>query len=123
VSGGRPVRVPGPEHPITIEANPRRVLAIFGGEVVADTRRALTLREAGYRPVQYIPREDVDMARLTRTDHATYCPFKGDAAYYSLPGERGANAVWTYEDPFPAVAEIKGRLAFYADRVEVTEAD
>ena len=123
MSAGRPVRVPGPEHPIAIAPNPRRVLAIWAGEVVADTRNALTLREAGYRAVQYIPREDVEMSRLTRTDHATYCPFKGDAAYYSLPGERGANAVWTYEAPFPAVAEIKDRLAFYADRVEVTEAD
>jgi uncharacterized protein (DUF427 family) len=100
-----------------------RVVITLGGQVLADSREALTLREAKYPAVQYIPRADVDMARLSRTDHATYCPFKGDCSYYSLPGdgERGLNAVWTYEAPFSAVAAIKDHLAFYPDRVEITE--
>jgi uncharacterized protein (DUF427 family) len=120
----RPIRIPGPDHPITIEDNPRRVVVTLDGRVLADSRNALTLREASYPAVQYIPRADVDMAALSRTDHTTYCPFKGDCSYYSLPGdgERSLNAVWTYEAPFPAVAAIKDHLAFYPDRVEVTEA-
>ena len=119
----KPMKIPGPDHPITIEPNPERVVVRAGGQVIADTRNALTLREAAYPPVQYIPRADVDMSKLTRTEHSTYCPFKGDCAYYSLTdgGERGVNAVWTYEDPFPAVGAIKDRLAFYADRVEISE--
>lgn len=117
-------RTPGPDHPITIAPNPRRVVVTFQGQVVADTRAALTLREASYPPVQYLPRADVEMSRLTRTDHATYCPYKGDCAYYSLSGgPEGRNAVWTYEAPYPAVAEIAGRLAFYPDRVTIEERD
>jgi uncharacterized protein (DUF427 family) len=94
-----------------------------GGRIVADTREALTLREAAYRPVQYIPRKDVDMALLQRSDHATYCPYKGDCAYYSIPsaGERAANAVWTYEAPYAAVAQIRDHVAFYPDRVDAIE--
>ena len=117
----RAVRVPGADHPITIERNPGHVVVRLGDRVIADTRAALTLREAKYPPVQYIPRQDVNMALLERTDHSTYCPYKGDCAYYSIPlgGERAANAVWTYEAPFPAVAEIKDHLAFYPDRVEI----
>jgi len=87
------------------------------------TREALTLREASYPAVQYIPRKDVDMSLLQRTDHATYCPYKGDCSYYSIPlgGERSANAVWTYEDTYPADAQIKDHLAFYTDRVDKFE--
>ncbi|WP_179400822.1 DUF427 domain-containing protein [Burkholderia guangdongensis] len=119
-SNDRPVRIPGPEHPITIERNPSRVTVTAGGQVIADTRDALTLREALYPAVFYIPRQDVDMARLERTDRATYCPYKGDCAYFSIPsiGERGVNAVWTYENPYEAVDAIRGRLAFYPDRVD-----
>lgn len=119
----KPVKVPGPEHPITLERNPRRVVITAGGHVIADTREALILREADYPPVQYIPRKDVDMARLQRTDHATYCPFKGDCSYFSIPegGPRALNAVWTYETPHPAVAAIAGHLAFYPDRVDAIE--
>jgi uncharacterized protein (DUF427 family) len=119
----RPVLIPGSDHPITVEENPARVVVSVAGHVIADTGHALTLREANYPPVQYIPREDVDLTRLERTDHATYCPFKGDAAYYSLrdAGERGANAVWTYEAPYDAVAGIKDHLAFYPDRVDAIE--
>lgn len=117
----RQIRVPGPDHPITIKANPGRVVVSVGGRVLADTRAALTLREAGYPPVQYVPRADVDMTRLERGPHATYCPYKGDCAYFSIPeaGARGEAAVWTYEAPFEAVAAISGYLAFYPDRVEI----
>jgi len=116
----RPIRIPGPDHPISITRNSRRVVVTLGGKVAADTREALTLQEASYPPVQYIPRKDVDMALLARTDHATYCPYKGEASYYSLPlgGARSANAVWTYESAHPAVAAIQDHLAFYPDRVD-----
>ena len=114
------VKIPGPDHPITIEPNPARITISIGDRVIADTREALTLREASYPAVQYIPRKDVDMSLLQRTDHATYCPYKGDCSYYSVPlgGEHSVNAVWTYEDTYPAVAEIKDHLAFYTDRVD-----
>jgi uncharacterized protein (DUF427 family) len=119
----KPVKTPGPDHPITIERNRGRVVVSVGGRVVADTRAALTLREASYPPVQYIPRKDVDMSLLERTQHATYCPYKGDCAYYSIPagGQRSMNAVWTYEAPFAAVSAIKDHLAFYPDRVDAVE--
>jgi uncharacterized protein (DUF427 family) len=117
------IKIPGPDHPITIERNPRRVVVKIAGKVVADTRNALTLREADYPGVQYIPRADVDLSLLERTDHATYCPYKGECAYYSIPagGERSTNAVWTYEAPHAAVAAIKDHVAFYPDRVDAIE--
>jgi len=116
----RQIRVPGPDHPITIERNPVRVIVSIAGRVIADTRDALTLRESTYPAVQYIPVKDVDMSLLEPTDHSTYCPYKGDCAYYSIPigGEKSVNAVWTYEVPFAAVAEIKEHFAFYPDRVD-----
>lgn len=119
----KPIKNPGPDHPITIEANPARVVVTVAGRVIADSLNALTLRETKYPPVQYIPRKDVDMSLLLRTDHATYCPYKGDCAYYSIPsgGERSVNAVWTYEAPYAAVAAIKDRLAFYPHRVDSIE--
>ncbi|WP_323990797.1 DUF427 domain-containing protein [Nguyenibacter sp. L1] len=119
----RVVKIPGPDHPITIEPNAHRVVVRLGGKVIADTTRALTLREANYPAVHYIPRGDVDMAALKRTEHSTYCPFKGDASYFSIPsgGERSANAIWTYEAPYDAVAQIKAYLAFYPDRVDAIE--
>ncbi len=118
----KPVRQPGPDHPITIEPNPARVRVRVGERLIADTRAALTLREAGYAPVQYVPLEDVDSSLLRSTDRATYCPYKGDASYYTITvGEDGENAVWEYRQPFPAVAEIEGHVAFYADRVEVSQ--
>ena len=114
------MKIPGPDHPISIEANPSRVVVTVGGKVIADTRAALTLREASYPIVQYIPRRDVDMAALARSKHTTYCPYKGDASYYSIPagGDRSLNAVWTYETPFEAMAQIKNYVAFYPDRVD-----
>jgi uncharacterized protein (DUF427 family) len=119
----RTVKLPGPDHPITLDRHPARVVVTAGGKVVADTRAAVALREASYPPVFYVPRDDVDLALLERTDHTTYCPYKGDAAYYSIPGagERGTNAVWTYDAPYDAVAEIAGHLAFYPDRVDAIE--
>ena len=114
------IKVPDSDHPISIERNPARVVVSIAGHVIADTRNALTLREADYKPVQYIPREHVDFTQLEKTDHATYCPYKGDCNYYSVPagGEKSVNAVWTYEDPYSAVAQIKGHVAFYPDRVD-----
>jgi len=117
------VKIPGPDHPITITTTPKRVVVTVGGRVVADTRAALTLQEASYPAVHYVPRADVDMTLLERSAHATYCPYKGDCAYYSVPtgGERAANAVWTYEQPYDAVAAIRDHVAFYPDRVDSIE--
>lgn len=117
------MKLPGPDHPITITPNPNRVRVTFAGRLIADTTRSLTLKEASLPPVQYIPREDVEMALLHRTDHTTHCPYKGDASYFTVSvGERTAkNAVWSYEQPFPAMAEIENRLAFYPDRIDSIE--
>ncbi len=114
------VKLPGPDHPISIRHNPARVVVSVAGHVIADTRNALTLRESDYPPVQYIPREDVDLSQLERTDHATYCPYKGDCNYYSVPagGKKSVNAVWTYENPYPALAQVREHVAFYPDRVD-----
>lgn len=108
---------------ITIVPNPNRVVVRLGGDIIADSTRALAMRYPGTPDVQYIPREDVDMAKLTRTTHATYCQYKGDASYWSIrSGPRTAeNAVWSYETPYEQVAPIKGHLAFYADRVDAIE--
>lgn len=119
----KPIRIPGPDHPITITRNQGRVVVTAGGKTLADSRNALTLRESSYPPVQYVPRADVDMALLERTDHATYCPYKGDCSYFSLPsgGERLRNAIWSYEAPYDAMSAIKDHLAFYPDRFEISE--
>lgn len=111
------MKIPGPDHPITIEPAPGRVVVRFGGAVIADTRAALELREAAYKPVLYIPRGDAAMAQYARTTHSTHCPYKGDASYFSLGG--AANAVWSYEDPYPAMAAIKDHLAFYPQHVTI----
>jgi uncharacterized protein (DUF427 family) len=117
---GKQIKLPGPDHPISIQRNPARVVVSAAGRVVADTGNALTLREADYPAIQYIPREDVDFSQLERTGHASYCPYKGECSYYSVPagGRKSVNAVWTYEDPYPAVAQIRGHVAFYPDRVD-----
>ena len=119
----KPRKTPGPDHPITIERNPAHITVSVGGQKIADTRNALTLREASIPPVQYIPRKDVDMMQLQRTSHQTYCPYKGECAYYSIPagGERSVNAVWTYEAIYAAVSAIRDYLAFYPDRVDAIE--
>lgn len=117
------MKIPGPDHPITIAASPSRVRVTFAGRIVADTTRAQTLREASYPPVHYIRREDADMSLLEPSRHTTECPYKGKASYHSIVvGDRTAtNAVWSYERPHPAVAAIAGHLAFYPDRVDAIE--
>lgn len=115
------MKIPGPDHPISIEPNPERVVVRAEDRALASTERALTLFEADYPPVQYVPRDDVDMARLERTTHSTHCPFKGDAAYFSIVTDGGRvidNAAWSYETPYDAVAEIAGYLAFYPQLVD-----
>jgi uncharacterized protein (DUF427 family) len=123
LTAAKPIKIPGPDHPIAIERNPARIVVTVAGRIVADTREALTLREAHYPAVQYIPGKDVDMTLLARTDHTTYCPYKGDCVYFSIPlgGERATNAVWSYEAPYAAVAVIRDHLAFYPDRVDSIE--
>ena len=93
----------------------------FNGRIIADSRSALTLREASLPEVHYIPREDADMTVFQRTSHRTHCPFKSDAAYYTLKvdGRVAENAAWTYEDPYPGVAAIRNHLAFYPEHVEI----
>lgn len=120
---GKPVKIPGPDHPITITPTAGRVVVKVAGVTIADSDAALTLAEATYPPVQYIPREHVDMAQLERTAHATYCPYKGDCSYFDIPagGERSRNGVWSYEAPYAAVAAIASHLAFYPDRVDSIE--
>lgn len=118
----KPVLKPGRHHPITVEPNPARIVVRVGDRIVADTTSARTLREASYPAVQYIPRSDVDESVLERTDHTTYCPYKGDASYFSiaLGDQRLENAIWTYEAPHASVADIKDHLAFYPDKVQIS---
>ncbi len=117
------MKLPGPDHPIAITRNGKRVRVIFKGAVVADTSQALSLKEANYQVAFYIPRADANMALLTRTAHTTHCPYKGDASYFTIEtgGQRAENAVWSYEQPFPAMAAIKEYLAFYPNRVDSIE--
>jgi len=119
----KPVKIPGPDHPITITPNPAHIVVKVAGKIVADTHNALTLKEASYPALQYIPRADVDVSLLQRTDNATYCPYKGDCSYYSIPagGQKSVNAIWTYESPYEAVAAIKDYVAFYPDRVDLID--
>lgn len=118
VMADKTVKIPGPDHPITVGKNPDRVVVKVGDVVIADTRDALSLQEANYPAVQYIPRADVDFTRLERTEHRTYCPYKGDASYYSILPDL-VNAVWTYEQPYDAVADIREHVAFYPDKVSI----
>ena len=117
------MKLPGPDHPIAVTAYPGRVQVLFEGHVIADSANVLTLKEATYKPVFYFPREDVAMDYLHRTDHATHCPYKGQAAYFTLnmDGDIRENAVWTYESPYPAMSVIDGRLAFYPNQVQFQE--
>ena len=110
-------------HSVRIKANLNRVRAVFGGRIIADTRRALTVLETGLEPVWYFPRADVEMGCLDKTDHHTRCPYKGQASYYTLTvdGRPVKNAVWSYEDPITAVLALKGYIAFYPDKVELHE--
>jgi len=117
------MKLPGPDHPITITANPKRVRVSIGDTVIAETTHALTLKEAKYPAVQYVPREDAKMELLQRTDRVTHCPYKGDASYFSVhaDGKVVENSIWTYETPFPAMAQIAGHLAFYPDKMKIEE--
>ena len=117
------MKLPGPDHPITIKPSADHVRVTFNGKVIADTKRALVLQEAAYKPVLYIPREDAQMALTERTTNSTHCPYKGDASYYTIKvdGREAENAIWSYETPFPAMAEISGHLAFYPDKVKIEE--
>ncbi|HTT04573.1 MAG TPA: DUF427 domain-containing protein [Steroidobacteraceae bacterium] len=119
----QPIMIPGADHPIDIAAAAAHVTVRAAGRTIADTRDALVLREAHYGPVLYVPRRDVDMARLQRSSHRSYCPYKGECCYYSIPaaGEPGTNAAWSYEQPHPAVAQIRDYLAFYPQRVDAIE--
>ena len=120
---GKEVKIPGPDHPITISPAEGSVRVTVAGRIVAESKRALRLDENGYPPVFYLPRGDADMSLLVRTTHYTYCPYKGDCSYYSIPmgGAKSEDAVWTYETPYEAVAEIKDYLAFYPSRVDAIE--
>lgn len=117
------IKIPGPDHPITIEKSASHVVVTAGGKTIADTHDAVLLREASYPAVVYVPRKDVDMSQLQRTDHESYCPYKGDCSYYSIVpgGQRSVNAIWTYENPYESVGEIKEFMAFYPDRVDAIE--
>ena len=117
------MKLPGPDHPIHISPNPNRVRVWLGGHLIADTTSALTLREASLPAVQYIPRDDADMKLLAGASHASHCPYKGDASYFSIvvQGRTVENAVWSYERPYPAVSAISGHLAFYPSRVDKIE--
>lgn len=117
------MKQPGPDHPIAIEPNGARVRVRFGNRIIADTAKALALREANYPVVYYVPRADAEMSLLTATSHSTHCPYKGDANYFTISagGRSAENAVWSYEQPYPAVAAIKEYLAFYPNRVDAIE--
>lgn len=119
----RPVKQPRPDHPITIAPSSRRITVTLAGHVVASSEKTLTLTEAGYAPIHYFPPDDVDFAFLESTDHTSWCPYKGEANYYSVPvgGERSVNAVWQYREAFSAVGPIAGYLAFYASRVDALD--
>ena len=122
----RPVLKPSATHPITVSSAGVHIRVRVGDEVVADSAAALVMREGTYPPVHYVPLADVTDAWLRRSDTTTYCPFKGDASYYGIvtpKGETVADAVWTYEQPFDAVAEIAGHLAFYPDKVQISVSD
>ena len=115
------MRIPGIDHPITVEPTTEHVVVRFGDHVVADTRSALVLREASYPPRYYLPLADVDERLLRRSDSHTYCPFKGNASYYDVvtPSGEVADAIWTYEKPYEAVAEIAGHVSCYPHLVEI----
>ena len=122
-SKSKEIRIPGPDHPITLSPVDGTVRVTLAGRIVAESTRALRLEENGYPPIYYLPRNDADMSLFVRTQHYTYCPYKGDCTYYSIPmgGPKSENAVWTYEKPYEAVAGIKEYMAFYPSRVDAIE--
>ena len=118
----REIKIPGPTHPITVESSSDHVIVKADGATIADSTATLVLREANYPPVRYIPLTDVDRAVLAPSDTSTYCPYKGEASYWSITNlpERGEDAVWFYGEPYTAVEPIRDHVAFYPDRVEIT---
>jgi uncharacterized protein (DUF427 family) len=122
-SKAKEIKIPGPDHPITISPAEGKVRVTVAGRIVAESTRALRLKEMGHPLVYYLPRSDADMSLLVRTTHYTYCPYKGDCTYYSIliGGTKSEYAVWTYEKPYEAVAEIREYLAFYPSRVDAIE--
>ena len=120
---GKEIRIPGPDHPITISPAECKIRVTVAGRIIAESRRALRLEEKGYPPVHYLPSSDADMSFLVRTERHTHCPYKGDCTYYSIPigGTKSEDAVWTYETPYAAVASIREYLAFYPARVDSIE--
>jgi uncharacterized protein (DUF427 family) len=122
-SKDKEIKIPGPDHPITISPAEGKIRVTVAERIVAESTRTLRLEEKGYPPIYYLPRNDADMSLLVRTSHYTYCPYKGDCSYYSIPigGSRSENAVWTYERPHEAVAGINEYLAFYPTRVDAIE--
>lgn len=119
------MKIPGPDHPITISPAKTRWRVAYQNHVIADSSDVMILQEASYPPVAYFAREGVDMAYFSKTDRTTHCPYKGDASYYTIlmDGHFAENAVWSYEEPFPAMEHIRGRLAFYPDKVEIYPVD
>ena len=118
----RTIKIPDATHPITVSPTGSRVTVSIGGTVVAKTDNALSLAESTYPVAQYIPLTDVDQSLLERTTTQTYCPYKGDASYYTVntPDGTESDVIWTYEHPYPSVAGIAGHVAFYPDRAEIT---
>ena len=118
----RTPKLPDASHPITVTATEGRVLVRVGETVIADSTSSLTLQESTYPPVQYVPLADVEAGVLQPSDTTTYCPYKGDAAYYSatVAGETVTDVAWTYPEAYDAVAEIAGHVAFYPTKVELT---
>jgi len=117
------IKIPGADHPITISPAEGTVRVTVAGGIIAESKRALRLQEKGYPPVYYLPRDDADTSLLARTKYYSYCPYKGDCSYYSIPigGVKSEDAVWTYETPYQAVASIKEYLAFDSSRVDAIE--
>jgi uncharacterized protein (DUF427 family) len=115
------IKIPGPDHPITITPTGQTVVVRVGDRVIAESANAVTLQEANYPAVQYLPLADVDPAVLVRTATQTYCPYKGDASYYTIALSDGdlVDAIWTYEQPYSSVSDIENRVAFYPDKVEI----
>jgi uncharacterized protein (DUF427 family) len=122
-SAGKEIRIPGPDHPVTISLPEGKVRVTVAGRIVAESAQALRLEEKGCPPVYYLPRNHADISLLVPTTHYTYCPYKGDCTYYSVPigGSKSVYAVWTYEKPYEAVADIKEHLAFYPSRVDAID--
>lgn len=113
--------LPGPDHPIALMRRAQRVVVTLGGEIIADSQNTVTLAEAGYPPVHYFPANDVVMSALRKSAHTTYCPYKGHASYYHLQGDGRESGAWSYEQPYPAVEQIAGHLAFYPHVVDSIE--